>query len=69
MSLMNSAKGKAKYYTWGRMKPCSLWPNMGILVGGKLNMCQQCALMANVANCILGLMRKSIAGRLMQVIS
>lgn len=47
---------------------CFLEINLGVLVGINLNMSQQCVLGAEKANSILGLVSKSLASKLKDVI-
>ena len=42
--------------------------NLGLLVGGKLGVNQQCALTAQKANCILDCIKRSVASRVREVI-
>ena len=42
--------------------------NLGVMVGGKLDVSQQCALTAQKANCILSCIKSSMARRLREVI-
>ena len=50
----------------GRVQPCQKGP--GVVVDGKLDTSQQCALTAQKANCILGCIKHSLASRAREVI-
>ena len=81
VNLMRFNKSKCKILHLGRGNPhyqynigdertehTPVEKDLGVLVGGKLDMSQQCALTTQKAKCILGCIKRSVASRLQEVI-
>ena len=81
VNLMRFSKSKCRVLDLGCSNPCcqhklgdvrivrsSAEKHLGVLVEGQLERSQQCALVAQKANCNLGCIKRSVASRLREVI-
>ena len=53
---------------WGMKKSRPVEKDLGVLVDGKLDICQQCALATQKTNCILSCIKRSVGSRAREVI-